>query len=287
MRINREYIKGFGFGFNARAVTGAMMMMALVSGSALAQSTTENISPFKFHDLDSGANTNLAAGAPTVDPVSVEALEFAAKEGDEIAMWQLGRHYSVRAKGKGNHLRAFEMFSRLVRTQGAQTPYSNKAPFTAHALVSLGSYYRKGIPDTYVSRNSDLAWSMFMTAATSYGDPRAQYSLFQMCDGELTDRCSQVQAGRWLKRSAVNGEIIAQAQFGHRQFEGEKGVRRDKVAGLTWLTIARERAHVARHAQVFELHERAFSLASAEERQEARVRAEKWMQQKCGNVLTC
>ena len=116
MRINREYIKGFGFGFNARAVTGAMMMMALVSGSALAQSTTENISPFKFHDLDSGANTNLAAGAPTVDPVSVEALEFAAKEGDEIAMWQLGRHYSVRAKGKGNHLRAFEMFSRLVRT---------------------------------------------------------------------------------------------------------------------------------------------------------------------------
>ena len=282
MRINREYIKGFGFGFNARAVTGAMMAIALVSGPALAQSTTENISPFKFHDLDSGANANFAAGAPTVDPLSVEALEFAAKEGDEIAMWKLGRHYSKR-----NHLRSFEMFYRLVRKQGAQTPYSSKAPFTAHALVSLGSYYRKGIPDTYVSRNSDEAWKMFMTAATSYGDPRAQYSLFQLCEGERIDSCSQVQAGRWLKRSAVNGEIIAQAQFGYRQFEGEKGVRRNKIAGLTWLTIARERAHVARHAQVFELHERAFSLASAEERKEARVRAEKWMQSKCGNVLTC
>ena len=282
MRINRKHIKGLGSGFAAFAMMTATLVTMLVSGPALAQSSTESLSPFKFHDLDSGRNTNLAAGAATVNPVSVEALEFAAKEGDAIAMWQLGRHYSKR-----NHLRSFEMFSRLVSTQGAQTPYSNKAPFTAHALVSLGSYYRKGIPDTYVSRNSDQAWKMFMTAATYYGDPRAQYSLFEMCDGELTDRCSQVQAGRWLKRSAVNGEIIAQAQFGYRQFEGEKGVRRDKVAGLTWLTIARERAHVARHAQVFELHESAFSLASAEERKEARIRAEKWMQSKCGNVLTC
>ena len=278
MRINRKHIKGLGSGLAALA----MMMATLVTVPAFAQSSAESISPFKFHDLDSGTNTSLAAGAATVDPVSVEALEFAAKEGDEIAMWQLGRHYSKR-----NHLRSFEMFSRLVSTQGERTPYSDKAPFTAHALVSLGSYYRKGIPDTYVSRNSDQAWKMFMTAATYYGDPRAQYSLFQMCAGELTDRCSQVQAGRWLKRSAVNGEIIAQAQFGYRQFEGEKGVRRNKIAGLTWLTIARERAHVARHAQVFELHERAFSLASAEERKEARVRAEQWMQSKCGNVLTC
>ena len=287
MRINREYIKGLGSGFTALVVTGAMMATTMVSGPAFAQSSAGSDSPFQFHDLDSGANANLSFDAETVDSASVKALEFAAEGGDEIAMWQLGRHYSVVAKGKGNHLRAFEMFSRLVRTQGQRTPYSDKAPFTAHALVSLGSYYRKGIPDTYVSRNSDLAWSMFMTAATSYGDPKAQYSLFEMCDGELIDRCSQVQAGRWLKRSAVNGDIIAQARFGYRQFEGEKGVRRDKVAGLTWLTIARERAHVARHAQVFELHERAFSLANAEERNEARVRAEQWMQRKCENVLTC
>lgn len=287
MRINCKHIKGLGSGFTALVVTGAMMATAMVSGPAFAQSQVGSESPFQFHDLDSGADENLSFDAETVDSASVKALEFAAEEGDEIAMWQLGRHYSVVAKGEGNHLRAFEMFSRLVRTQGQRTPYSDKAPFTAHALVSLGSYYRKGIPDTYVARNSDLAWSMFMTAATSYGDPRAQYSLFQMCDSELTDRCSQVQAGRWLKRSAVNGEINAQARFGYRQFEGEKGVRRDKIAGLTWLTIARERAHVARHAQVFELHERAFSLASAEERSEARIRAEKWMQSKCGNVLTC
>lgn len=282
MRINREYINGFGSGFTALAVVGAMVATALVLEPAFAQSSAGNDSPFQFHDLDSGAVASLSLGAEKVDSDSVKALEFAAEGGDEIAMWQLGRHYSV-----GNHLRSFEMFSRLVRTQGERTPYSDKAPFTAHALVSLGSYYRKGIPNTYVARNSDLAWSMFMTAATSYGDPRAQYSLFEMCDGELTDQCSQVQAGRWLKRSAVNGEIIAQAQFGYRQFEGEKGVRRDKISGLTWLTIARERAHVARHAQVFDLHERAFSLANAEERQEARIRAEEWMQNSCGNVLTC
>lgn len=282
MRINREYFKGLGIGFAAVA----LMTASLVSQPVLAQSTA-SISPFKFHDLDSGTNVNLSFDAAKVDSDSVKALEFAAEGGDEIAMWQLGRHYSLTANGEGNHLRAFEMYSRLVRTQGEQTPYSDKAPFTAHALVSLGSYYRKGIPDSYVSRNSDLAWSMFMTAATSYGDPKAQYSLFEMCDSELMDRCSQVQAGRWLKRSAQNGDIIAQARFGHRQFEGEKGVRRNKIAGLTWLTIARERAHVARHAQVYDLHERAFSLASAEERSEARIRAEKWMQSKCGNVLTC
>jgi len=135
MRINRKHIIGLGSGIAAIAMMTATLVTMMVSGPALAQSSAESISPFKFHDLDSGRNANLAAGAATVNPVSVEALEFAAKEGDEIAMWQLGRHYS-----QGNHLRSFEMFSRLVRTQGAQTPYSNKAPFTAHALVSLGSY---------------------------------------------------------------------------------------------------------------------------------------------------
>lgn len=283
MRTNRKIYTGIS-SILAAATTAIALMLAQ---PALAQTSPSTLSPFQFHDLDSSANSNLSFNSETVDAESVKALEFAANEGDEIAMWQLGRHYAVTADNENNHLRAFEMFSRLVRSQGDLTPYSDKAPFTAHALVSLGTYYRKGIPNSYVTQNADLAWSMFMTAATDYGDPRAQFSLFDMCDTELTDRCSQVQAGRWLKRSAQNGDINAQAHFGYRQFEGEKGIRRNKVAGLTWLTIARERAHVARHTTVFDMHEHAFSLASAEERQEARLRAEKWMLDHCENVLTC
>lgn len=283
MRNNRKHRTGLSLKLIAAATAVALG----VSQSVVAQTNPGALSPFQFHDLDSSANSSLSFNSETVDAESVKALEFAADGGDQIAMWQLGRHYALTKDGEGNHLRAFEMFSRLVRSQGELTPYSDKAPFTAHALVSLGAYYRKGIPNTYVSRNTDLAWSMFMTAATDYGDPRAQYSLFEMCDSELTDRCSQIQAGRWLKRSAQNGDINAQARFGYRQFEGEKGIKRNKVAGLAWLTIARERAHVARHAAVFDLHERAFSLASADERQEARLRAEKWMLEHCENVLTC
>lgn len=265
-----------------------------VQGSAQAGAETGvQVSPFKFHDLEANHDRNAAFGGRITNPDaadavdSVKRLEYAAEGGSPVAMWQLGRIYSSAPEGQKNHLRAFEMFSNLVTSQGDFTPYSRTAPFTANALVALGSYYRTGIPDTYVQKNAEQAWSMFLTAATYYGDPKAQFALFEMCDAEAKDVCSDIQAGRWLKRSADNGHISGQALFGIRLFDGEMGFRRNKVEGLKWLSIARERADRIELEWVHAMHEQAFALATVHEREEATARAEIWMRDHCKTITAC
>lgn len=270
-----------------------LVAVGAMNDRALAQTVAEQqvgTNPFEVHDLETNRDNsaNFEAQLPDLSSdASLKRLEYAAEEGSEVAMWKLGHIYSSRPTDKTSHLRAFEMFSRVVRSQADFTPYSNKAPFTANALVSLGQYYRSGIPDSPVLKNEEKAWSMFLTAATYYGDPTAQYALFEMCDAEAVEYCSDVQAGRWLKKSALNGDVNGQARFGYRQFEGEYGVRRNKVEGLKWLTIARQRAQPARHEWVQDLHERAFSVASAEERSAALSQAEIWINANCKNINIC
>lgn len=274
-----------------------MVGMLLGSASAFAQTAGElqpqaqvQASPFTFHDLQSGRNpaTQFGGKAPAeaeTDPI--KRLEYAAEGGSEVAMWKLGHIYASQPNDKENQLRAFEMFSRVVSSQADNAPYSAKAPFVASAFVSLGSYYLNGIPDTRIKKNTENAWRMFFTAATYYGDPSAQFALFEMCDAGAVEACSDIQAGRWLKKSAVNGHVGAQAQFGYRQFEGENGMRRNKIEGLKWLTIARARANPAGQQWIYDLHERAFSVASVEERQEAHLRADLWMKDHCGGAAAC
>lgn len=270
-----------------------LLAMGGAHNAAYAQSAAEAEAisgPFDILDLqkDRDARTSFDSQLQSLSGEdSVKRLEYAAEEGNEVAMWKLGHIYSSRKKDKTSHLRAFEMFSRVVRSHVDLTPYSKKAPFTANAFVSLGQYYRKGIPDSPVEKNEEKAWGMFLTAATYYGDPKAQYALFEMCDAEAVEYCSDIQAGRWLKKSAVNGDVNGQAEFGFRQFEGEKGVRRDKVEGLKWLTIARQRAHPVRHEWIQKFHEQAFSVADVKERKKALNRAQKWMEAHCNTKINC
>lgn len=272
-------------------ISATLVGFVVLCGVTFANDIVDTVdSPFEFHDLETDRDiiTQFSKLTPDLaDTGPLQRLEYAAEEGSELAMWKLGRIYSKSPEGDKKHLRAFEMFSKVVGLQSDHSPYSERAPFISSALVSLGRYYRTGIPDSYVRKNRDQAWSMFFTAATYYGDPRAQYALFDMCDGGGFDECSQVQAGRWLKRSAQNGDVTGQAKFGFMQFEGVNGVRRDPVQGLKWLTIARERAHSAQHAWVQKLHEQAFSVATEADRSKAGSLAEQWMRKYCKDVTTC
>ncbi len=263
----------------------------LITVNGFAQSVDfETPEPFKFQDLEKSRNKNLNFRSESKineadDPL--QKLEYAAEEGSELAIWKLGRIYSDKQHQKVDHFRAFKMFSRLAKRHTEIDPFSHKAPFTASALVSLGGYYRQGIPETPIERNTERAWSMFLTAATYYGDSAAQYALFEMCESEDFASCSTLQATRWLKRSAINGHANAQANFGIRQFEGNKGVPRNKIEGLKWLTIARKRIHPIHYTWVQQLHEQAFSVATLEERAEAQSRADAWISNSCRNLSNC
>ncbi|MEM8839876.1 MAG: sel1 repeat family protein [Pseudomonadota bacterium] len=256
---------------------------------AAAGATQQGSNPFGFHDLERNANRAIDLGTdPQSDATQseLERLRYAADTGNEVAMWQLGRYYAENANGSEDHARAFDMFSRLVAAEGDHSPYSPRAPYVAHALTQLGSYYREGIPGSTIEKNREAAWRMFYTAGNLYRNPNALFSLSEMCDGEGGFHCTPRQGLRWLNLAAERGHVGAQARLGYRLFEGE-GIGRSPVQGLMWLTIAQERAHTVREAWVTKLHERAFSVASADQRDEALRRAEDWMRVNCADARVC
>lgn len=207
---------------------------------------------------------------------AVEALGFAAENGHPIAQWKLGRMY---AEGDGitrDDYKAFGYFSEIADAHADDNPSEPGARFVSNAFVALGTYYKNGIPDTEVKPNLGRARQIFAYAASYFGDADAQLNLARMYyEGEGGDR-DPLQAARWAKLAADKGNVGAQALLGHLLFEGE-GIKREPVVGLMFLSIARDRADPSQR-WIFELQEKALSVASESERRTAIALAEDWVE---------
>lgn len=204
-----------------------------------------------------------------------EALEFAAENGHPMAQWKLGRMY---AEGDGvaeDDLKAFQLFSEVADAHADESPSAPSAPFVANAFTALGEYYREGIPNSRVIRDYGRARQLFSYSASYFGDPEAQVSLARMYYQGEGGSPDPRQAVRWAKLSADKGNVEGQALLGHLLFQGE-GVRRQPVAGLMYLTIARERA-TATDRWIWRMHEEAFAIASEQERRQAADSAQSWL----------
>src|SRR3954454_14051599 len=93
--------------------------------------------------------------------VAAQALEYAATQGDALALWKLGRMY---ANGDGvphDDLRAFEYFSKIADENADETPDAPNAGVVSSAFVALGTYFLQGIKNTYVTPNISRAHEMF------------------------------------------------------------------------------------------------------------------------------
>jgi hypothetical protein len=201
---------------------------------------------------------------------AAQALEFAAGQGHALALWKLGRMYSVGDGVPHDDLKAFEYFSKVADEFADETPGSQNAKVVSSAFVALGAYFRDGIPNTYVRVNHARAIEMFQYAASYYGDPEAQYHLSRMyLDGKGVAKDAR-QAGRWVNLSAEKGLVEAQALLGQMMLSGS-GMPRQNARGLMWLTLARDGADPSRHGDIIEAHKRAFEAASQEDRDAAMV----------------
>jgi exopolysaccharide production negative regulator len=209
---------------------------------------------------------------------AIEALSFAADQGNAIAQWKLGRMY---AEGDGtprDDYKAFELFSEMADAHADDNPSQPNSRFVSNAFVALGGYYRDGIPDTNVKQDPTRARQIYAYAASYFGDPEAQLKLAWMYyNGEGGDR-DPLQAARWAKLAADKGNIDAQALLGHVLFEGE-GVPRQPVLGLMYLTIARDQAKPA-DRWIYDMQEGAVSVATENERRTAMALAGNWMEAK-------
>lgn len=218
--------------------------------------STKNESPFDYF------KTGIIAYKKGDKTEAVKSLRYAAEMGHHGANWKLARMY---ADGDGvaeNDYQAYKFFAKIV-DDGAE-PGSDDEAYVSDALVELGNYFCKGIPNTPVKVDFNKARSFYVRAATSYGNPEAQYLLgVMLLNGEGGEK-NRVQAARWFQLSANKGNTSAQALLGNMLFQAGKTVK-----GLAMLTAAFAKADPKERLWIRPLQERAFAIAGETERRTA------------------
>jgi TPR repeat protein len=201
---------------------------------------------------------------------SVEALKYAAAGGQPLAQWKLGRMY---AQGQGvphDDFQAYQYFNQLVQSYNEDEPDRPDISAVSNAFVAVGVYCLNGIPNTDVKPDPERALEMFQYAATTFGDPDAQYNLARMyMDGAAGLAQSNMHAARWLQLAAEKHHHPAQAVLGHLLFEGNGGVPRQRARGLMWLAIAKSAAQGPKDQWMNDLYVKDFAAASDDDRQMA------------------
>jgi uncharacterized protein len=205
----------------------------------------------------------------------LEALEYAARNGEVMALWKLGRMYADGDDVKQSDQRAFEYFRTLGNSHAEETPGTTPAVFVAKAFVEIGGYYLTGIAN-YIKPDADRAHQMFSYAASYFGDPDAQYRLGRMyLDGQGAAKDPK-QAARWLSSAAGKGQYQAQAVLGAMLFKGES-VPRDAARGLMYLILARDAA-TPKETWITDLYNAAFKQATRDEQAVALIHVEHWIE---------
>lgn len=201
---------------------------------------------------------------------AARALEFAANNGQAIALWKLGRMYCDGDGISKNHLKAFELFTELTNKYSDVSPDSSLAPVISNAFVSLGHYYFSGIDGTYVTKDVERAREMFLYAATYFSNPDAQFDLAKIYLQGIGVEKNKQMAARWLKLAAQKRHYPSKALLGYLLITGD-GIKKERTEGFMLMMKARESALDARSlekdAWIFELCDKAEAVVPEKEKE--------------------
>ena len=193
---------------------------------------------------------------------AVEAYRYAAEKGHTGSRWALANMYAAGDGVVRNDFEAFKIYSEIA-SQGVE-PGSDDTGFFVNALLSLARYYRQGIPGSPVNTDLSQARQLYFQAASTFGVPEAQFRLAQMILAGEGGSANAQQAKKWLNLARKSGHAGAMSVFGNVLFEEGQTVR-----GLAFLTAALDRCNAKDCPWMQELQERAFSMASEDDRRVA------------------
>lgn len=193
---------------------------------------------------------------------AVEAYRYAAEKGHTGSRWALANMYAAGDGVVENDFEAFKIYAEIAN-QGVE-PGSADTGFFVNALLSLARYYRQGIPDSPVKADLAQARQIYFQVASTFGVPEAQFQLARMILAGEGGRVNVQQAKKWLNMARKSGHPGAMSIFGNVLFEEGQTVR-----GLAFLTAALERCSAKDCPWMQELQERAFSLATEDDRRVA------------------
>jgi uncharacterized protein len=199
---------------------------------------------------------------------AVEAYRYAAEKGHTGSRWALANMYAAGDGVVENDFEAFKIYAEIAN-QGIE-PGSEDTGFFVNALLSLARYYRQGIPETPVKADLAQARQIYFQVASTFGVPEAQFQLARMILAGEGGSVNVQQAKKWLNLARKSGHAGAMSVFGNVLFEEGQTVR-----GLAFLTAALEHCNPKDCPWMQDLQERAFSIASEEDRRVAVVLAPK------------
>lgn len=267
-----RYFRGLLRGLMAAAVLGVFAVPAL----AFDGTQTPAGDPSPIQAFRSGTKAYRAGDFEN----ATRSLEFAASRGHTMSQWQMARMY---AEGKGlprDDVKAFQLYKIIADAHWDENPDTPQARFVSSAIVALGAYYLKGVPNSDIRANPQMAFEMFKHAASYFGDSEAQYNLARFYLDGLSDvPRDPVMAARWLKSSADKGQRQAQALLGHLLLSG-KELPRQPVRGLMYLSLAREGAAGEQDKWIIELHDKAISEVTDDERNAASASLKQYLTEK-------
>ena len=206
---------------------------------------------------------------------AVKAYRHAAEQGHRGARWALANMYAAGDGVVKDHYAAFKIYDRIAR-DGVE-PDSGETGYFVNALVSLATYYRRGILGSPVKADPTQARQLYFQAASAFGISEAQFQLGRMMLMGEGGNSDLRQAKKWLNRARKNGHPGASALLGNTIFQEGHAVR-----GLAYMTVALERASVANREWIGVIQEKAFSIADEAERRTAMALARD-MLEKGGN----
>jgi hypothetical protein len=216
---------------------------------------------------------------------SLAALRYAADAGQLLAQWKLGAMYRSGEGVPQDDAQAYRYFSRIVDNYDEDEADWRESSIVSSAFVAVGAYCLQGIAGGVLAPDPSRALQLFHYAATTFGDPVAQYDLARMyLDGVGVTRDPE-QAARWLNLAADKGDKDAEALLGNLLFKGDGPVQPQRALGLMYLTLAREAATGGAHdAWIVDLHESALGSATDAEKGTARKLLENFVSRSVGGV---
>ncbi len=193
---------------------------------------------------------------------AVEAYRYAAQKGHMASRWALANMYAAGDGVSKDDYEAFKIFAEIYRS-GVE-PGSAEASYFSKALISLANYYYRGIEHSPVKADPSVAWQLYFQAASTFGDREAQFRLAQMLLERNKSQGDIQQAKKWLNMARKGGHMGATALFGNLIFqEGQK------IRGLAFMTGALDNCSPRDRAWLQSMQEKAFSVASEDERRSA------------------
>ncbi|MDB5641867.1 MAG: sel1 repeat family protein [Hyphomicrobiales bacterium] len=200
---------------------------------------------------------------------SIDALKYAAAGGQSLAQWKLGRMYAAGEGVPHDDAKAYDYFLQIVNNYDEDTASRREIGIVASAYVAVGVYSLNGLPQIQLKPDVARAQELFHFAASTFGDPNAQYNLARIYLDASGSQRDPRQAAGWLYLAAEKNHTESQALLGNLLFTGQ-GVQKNRARGLMYLTVAVENAgEDPKNRWVAELREKALKVASDSERQAA------------------